>query len=114
MNAKPIIHVSQLLRESAVMGRHSGRLIREGVVHALETEENAVVDFSGVEMLTQSAADEFIGRIVRQHFALVARISFANCSREVAEMLQWAAEQANAVFQSEDETIPTESIVEHK
>jgi hypothetical protein len=53
-------------------------------------------------MITQSAADEFIGRIVRQHSSLVERISFANCSREVADMLQWAAEQANSVFQSNE------------
>ena len=101
MNAKTIIHISRLLHEGAVTGRHSGRLIREGVVQALDTNDNVVVDFAGVDMLTQSAADEFIGRIVRQHSALVARISFTNCSREVADMLQWAAEQANSVFQTD-------------
>jgi hypothetical protein len=100
MNAKTIIQISHLLHEGAVTGRHSGRLIREAVVNALDTNQNVVVDFAGVDMLTQSAADEFIGRIVRQHAALVARISFTNCSREVADMLQWAAEQANSVFQS--------------
>ena len=103
MNAKTIIQISHLLHEGAVTGRHSGRLIREGVVHALDANQNVVVDFAGMEMLTQSAADEFIGRIVRQHSALVARISFTNCSREVADMLQWAAEQANSVFQSDAE-----------
>jgi hypothetical protein len=103
MNAETIIHVSHLLQEGAVTGRHSGRLIREGVVHALNTNENVVVDFAGVEMLTQSAADEFIGRMVRQHSALLARVSFANCSHEVAGMLQWAAEQANSVFKSDGE-----------
>lgn len=100
MNAKTTIHIRQLLHEGAVTGRHSGRLIREGVVRALDTNDNVVVDFAGVDMLAQSAADEFIGRIVRQHSALVARISFTNCSREVADMLQWAAEQANSVFES--------------
>jgi hypothetical protein len=100
MNPKTIIQISHLLHEGAVTGRHSGRLIREGVVHALDTSDNVVVDFAGVEMLTQSAADEFIGRFIRRHSALVARVSFINCSREVADMLQWAAEQANSVFQS--------------
>jgi len=101
MNAKTILHVNHLLHEGAVTGRHSGRLIREGVVQALDTNDNVVVDFAGVDMLTQSAADEFIGRIVRQYATLVARISFTNCSREVADMLQWAAEQANSVFQTD-------------
>jgi hypothetical protein len=100
MNTKTIIQISHLLHEGAVTGRHSGRLIREAVVYSLDTNQNVVVDFAGVDMLTQSAADEFIGRIVRQHAALVARISFTNCSREVADMLQWAADQANSVFQS--------------
>jgi anti-anti-sigma regulatory factor len=98
-----VIHVSHLSHEGAVTGRHSGRLLREAVVHALDTNDNVVVDFAGVDMITQSAADEFIGRIVRQHSAFVARISFTNCSREVADMLQWAAEQANSVFQSDAE-----------
>jgi hypothetical protein len=103
MNAKWVIHVNHLVLEGAVTGRHSGRLIREAVVQALDTKDNVAVDFAGVDMLAQSAADEFIGRIVRQHFALVARISFTNCSREVADMLQWAAEQANSAFQSDIE-----------
>jgi hypothetical protein len=100
MNAKTIIQISHLLHEGVVTGRHSGRLIRERVVHALDTNQNVVADFAGVEMLTQSAADEFIGRIVRQHSVLVARVSFANCSHDVADMLQWAAERANSVFES--------------
>jgi hypothetical protein len=103
VKTKTIIHVSHLLNEGAVTGRHSGRLIREAVIHALVTKAKVAVDFAGVEMLTQSAADEFIGRIVRQHAVLVERISFANCSREVAAMLQWAAERADAAIQSDAE-----------
>jgi hypothetical protein len=103
---KTTIRVSQVLHEGAVTGRHSGRILREGVVTALATAQVAEVDFAGVDLLTQSAADEFIGRIIRQHSDLLERLAFTNCSREVAQMLQWAAEHANSVFQAGDGMVP--------
>lgn len=103
---KTTIHVSQVLHDGAVTGRHSGRLLRERVTAALAVKPVAVVDFSGVDLITQSAADEFIGRIFRQSPAMVERIQFAHCSHDVAQMLQWAAEHANAVFQSRTDAVP--------
>ena len=99
---KSTIRVSEVLHEGAVTGRHSGRVIREWVVGAFATGAIVEVDFTGVDLLTQSAADEFIGRIVRQHPDVIARLSFSHCSRDVAAILQWAAEHANTAFQSGD------------
>ena len=102
---KTTIQVSEVLHAGAITGRHSGRVIRESAVAALIRSSIAVVDFSGVDVITQSAADEFIGRIVRQHPEIIAQISFSNCATDVANMLQWAAEHADAVSQTERELV---------
>jgi hypothetical protein len=103
---KTIIQVSEVLHEGAITGRHSGRVIREKLVHACHAGDTVQVDFAGVDVITQSAADEFIGRIVRQHPEIIGRISFSNCATDVANMLQWAAEHADAVSQTERELVP--------
>jgi len=103
---KTIIQVSKVLHEGAITGRHSGRVMREMLVTACHAGETVQIDFAGVDVITQSAADEFIGRIVRQHAGIIAQISFSNCVTDVANMLQWAAENAEAVFQSERELVP--------
>lgn len=97
---KTIIQVSKVLHEGAITGRHSGRIIREVLVQACQAGGAVQMDFAGVDVITQSAADEFIGRIVRQHPAIIGKISFSNCSTDVASMLQWAAEHAGAVSQN--------------
>ncbi len=102
---KPTIRVSDVLHTGAITGRHSGRVIRESVVAALASSPIVAVDFAGVELLTQSAADEFIGRLIRQHADIVSRVSFSNCARDVAGMLQWAAEHANSAFQAEGDMV---------
>lgn len=102
---KTIIQVSEVLHEGAITGRHSGRIIREMAVNACNAGHVVQMDFAGVDVITQSAADEFIGRIVRQHPGIMGRISFSNCSSDVAGMLQWAAEHANAAFQAEGDMV---------
>ena len=103
---KTIIKVSEVLHEGAITGRHSGRVIREMLVNACQTEETVQVDFAGVDVITQSAADEFIGRIARQHPGIIGQISFSNCATDVANMLQWAAENADAVNQTTRDLAP--------
>jgi hypothetical protein len=49
------------------------------------------------EMITQSAADEFIGRIARHNEALLEGIRFQHCAEAVKEMIQWAADNAESV-----------------
>ena len=102
---KTIIQVSVVLHNGAITGRHSGRVMRELLVNACHLGEPVQIDFAGVDVITQSAADEFIGRIVRQHPEIIGQISFSNCVTDVANMLQWAAENADAVNQTEPELV---------
>ena len=103
---KPTIYVSTVLHDGAITGRHSGRILRENALAVLSVQPAAVMDFAGVELITQSAADEFIGRIFRQSPGLVDRIQFAHCSPAVAQMLQWAAEHANSVLEPGANAVP--------
>jgi len=64
---KATIRVSDVLHPGAITGRHSGRVIREGAVNACHAGNFVQMDFAGVDVITQSAADEFIGRMIRQH-----------------------------------------------
>ena len=98
---KTTIQVCRIFHSGVVTGRHSGRLLREAVSNAVDNWKTAVVDFSGVEVITQSAADEFVGRIVRERITLLDSVRFSNCSKEVADLLQWAAENADSTLSAE-------------
>ena len=96
------IAVSKAIHPGAITGRHSGRVIREAVAAAMQHRGTVVVDFSHIEMLTQSAADEFIGRIMREHPEWIQRMRFDHCEPGVQEMIQWAADHADAVYRAQE------------
>ena len=79
-------------------GPVSGGVLRKMVAEQGEVE----MDFSGIEMMTQSAADEFIGRIVRHDNALLDLVRFQHCAPAVKEMIQWAADNADSVPHRQD------------
>lgn len=95
-----IIHISQIIHDGAITGRHSGRIIREAVAAAMQHCGTVAIDFSHIEMITQSAADEFIGRIMRENPDWIGRIQFENCDAPVREMIQWSADHADAVYRT--------------
>ncbi len=97
-----IVHVSAMIHPGAITGRHSGRVMREAVAAAMEQRGTVVVDFADVEMITQSAADEFIGRIMREHPEWIRRMRFDHCEPGVQEMIQWAADHADAVYRAQE------------
>jgi STAS-like domain of unknown function (DUF4325) len=82
-----------------VIGRYHGNVLRQLATESVAKDGGVVMDFSGIEMITQSAADEFIGRIVRYNSALLERIRFQHCAEAVKEMIQWAEDNADSVAQ---------------
>ena len=92
-----VIHVQSVVRDTAVMGRYQGGLLRQLATEAVAAHGTVEMDFSGIEMITQSAADEFIGRIVRHDEATLDRIRFQHCAQAVKDMIQWAADNADSV-----------------
>ncbi|MFH1067007.1 MAG: STAS-like domain-containing protein [bacterium] len=90
--------MKQLIHNGAITGRHSGKLLREAVCKELEQAEKVELDFQDITLFTQSAADEFIGRLTREKSELIDRIAFSHCQAEVQHMLEWAAENADSVI----------------
>lgn len=91
------IKVRDVVQDDSVLGRYRGGELRRLAVEALAQESRVRFDFDGIVIITQSAADEFIGRLRRYDEPLLDRISFANCSEDVSHMLQWAADNAFSV-----------------
>ena len=93
------IQISSLLHEGAITGRHSGRVIREAVEQSMPIAGEVTLDFAGISLITQSSADEFIGRIVREHANWAHNLRFVHCVQDVEDMLQWAANHAFSVYE---------------
>ena len=74
-------------------------MLREAVEKIMPIEGDVILDFVGISLLTQSSADEFIGRIVREHANWANHLRFVNCVQDVEDMLQWAANHANSVYE---------------
>jgi len=84
-------------QDDSVLGRYRGGELRRLAVEALQQEPRVRFDFDGIVLITQSAADEFVGRLRRYDEPLLDRIALANCCEDVSHMLQWAMDNAFSV-----------------
>ena len=96
------IKVKDSVQDDSVLGRFRGGELRRLAVEALEKEPRIRFDFDGIVLITQSAADEFVGRLRRYDEPLLDRIAFANCSEDVSHMLQWAMDNAFSVSERQE------------
>ena len=92
-----VVAVKSVVCDSSVMGRYQGGTLRRLAAESIAKHGSVVMDFSGIEMITQSAADEFVGRIARHDEAMLDCIHFQHCAQPVKEMIQWAADNADSV-----------------
>lgn len=92
-----IVNVRSVVSDTSVMGRYQGGVLRRLAAESIASHGSVMMDFSGIEMITQSAADEFIGRIARHDEAMLDGIHFQHCAPSVREMIQWAADNAESV-----------------
>lgn len=91
------IKVKDIVQDDSVLGRYRGGELRRLAVEALKQDARVRFDFDGIVVITQSAADEFVGRLRRYDEPLLDRVAFANCSEDVSHMLQWAVDNAFSV-----------------
>ena len=96
------IEVKKLANDTAVVGRYLGGVLRKMTVEALSQVDEVVVDFDGIEMLTQSSADEFVSRIMREDESMIDKIHFKHCMPRVKQMIQWAVDNADSVLQHQN------------
>ena len=96
------IEVKGIVQDDSVLGRYRGGELRRLAVEALQQEPRVRFDFDGIVLITQSAADEFVGRLRRYDEPLLDRIAFAHCSEDVSHMLQWAMDNAFSVSERQE------------
>ena len=96
------IKVRDIVQDDSVLGRYRGGELRRLAVEALQKEPRVRFDFDSIVLITQSAADEFVGRLRRYDEPLLDRIAFANCSEDVSHMLQWAMDNAFSVSERQE------------
>lgn len=69
--------------EKCISGKATGSFFRNEVQIAL-AKGPVIVDFEGIEVITQSFADEFLGPILAHEGQDILRtLKFKNCSEEV-------------------------------
>ena len=74
--------------EVCVCGRASGALLREQIEVALVQQESVVIDFKGLDLITQGFCDEFLGPILQANGQETFRqIKFKNCSEDVRAII---------------------------
>ena len=96
------IKIREIVQDDSVLGRYWGGELRRIAVQELLQEERIRFDFEGILLITQSAADEFIGRLRRYDEPLLDRISFAKCNEDVSHMLQWPMDNAFSVNERQE------------
>lgn len=91
------VSIRETVNDVCVTGRYLGGVLRKSLREALAADAEVTVDFDGIEMITQSAADEFVGRMLRDDSRALDHVCFVNCVAPVKEMLQWAAENYDSI-----------------
>jgi hypothetical protein len=91
------IKVREIVQDDSVLGRFRSGELRRLAVEALKQEQRVRFDFDGSLLITQSAADEFVGRLRRYDEPWLDGSVFASCSEDVSHMLHWAMDKAFSV-----------------
>lgn len=83
-----ILKVNEIFKdEKCISGKATGSFFRNEVEIAL-AKDPVVVDFEGIEVITQSFSDEFLGQILAHEGQDILRtLKFKNCSEEVQAVI---------------------------
>jgi len=81
-----------IFESSDIGSRHSGRILREKIEELLGNSNTITLDFSGINLVTQSFIDEAIGVIIRQIGpSFHHRIHFKDCNDVVKSVITMVA-----------------------
>lgn len=83
-----VFKVNEIFKgEKCISGKATGSFFRNEVEIAL-AKDPVVVDFEGIEVITQSFSDEFLGPILAHEGQDILRtLKFKNCSEEVQTVI---------------------------
>jgi len=96
------INISSLFPGIAFLGaRASGEIVREIVEKELEKGNTIILDFNGIEDITQGFGDEVIGIFVRAYGKdyLKDHIKVINYSEDVKIVLNWVVSYSQRLYQ---------------
>jgi hypothetical protein len=96
------INISSLFPGIAFLGaRASGEIVREIMEKELEKDNTIILDFNGIEDITQGFGDEVIGIFVRVYGKdyLKDHIKVINYSEDVKIVLNWVVSYSQRLHQ---------------
>jgi len=80
--------------------RSYGEIIREEIESAVESGNSVIIDFEGIEGITQSFGDEIVGIFVRNHGVdyIKENISIINANDEIRSVLNFVVKYSKKYY----------------
>jgi hypothetical protein len=105
-----IIKLKEIFPEIAFLGaRVSGEIIREQMEKAINNGDTVVLDFDGIEDITQGFGDEIVGIFTRAYGKEFVKknIKVVNYSEEIKVVLNWVVSYSSKYYEErqKEETI---------
>jgi hypothetical protein len=96
-----IIKLKKIFPEIAFLGaRVSGEIIREQMEKAINNGDTVVLDFDGIEDITQGFGDEIVGIFTRAYGKEFVKknIKVVNYSEEIKVILNWVVSYSSKYY----------------
>ncbi len=86
----------RMLDHGAFIGsRFTGKEVRQQIAAALSASEHVVLDFGGVQSVSDSFLDEMLGMLIEQQGpSVLRRLVFSSCERPIEEAIRFSLEEA--------------------
>lgn len=84
-----LIHVIELFEATDISSRHNGKILREKIEPYINVNKPIILDFNGVNLVTQGFMDEFIGVLIRSSGpSIIKNIKFKNCNEAIKGVIK--------------------------
>jgi len=103
-NKEEIISLKSIFNNISFIGtRPSGEIIRKKIDNAIAVGKKAIIDFDGIDGITQSFGDEIIGIYVRFFGSdyIKKNIQAINYNEEIKTILNWVVRYSNEMAEKE-------------
>ena len=97
-----VIKLYEIFEVDFIGGRTEGELIRNKIEQCIKSGEVATIDFTGIETITQSFADEIIGLFVRSNGIefIKKHIKVINASKTIRTILNFVVKYSQQEYQA--------------
>ncbi len=86
----------RILDHGAFIGsRFTGKEVRQQISAALSAGDQVVLDFGGVQSVSDSFLDEMLGMLIEQQGpSILQRLVFSSCEQPIEEAIRFSLEEA--------------------